>query len=64
MALVTFTAACTGCGACLLTCPTHAIRPVGGTTARRLEARDDRCTGCAECVEICPADAIRLGDEE
>ena len=60
MAVVTFTAACTGCGACLLTCPTHAIRPVGG----RLEARDDRCTGCGECVEICPADAIRLPDEE
>jgi electron transport complex protein RnfB len=25
-----FTAACTGCGACLLTCPTHAIRPRAG----------------------------------
>jgi Pyruvate/2-oxoacid:ferredoxin oxidoreductase delta subunit len=59
MAVVTFTAACTGCGACLLTCPEHAIRPVGG----RLEAREDRCTGCAECIEICPADAI-LDDED
>ena len=56
MAVVTFTAACTGCGACLLTCPTHAIRPVGG----RLEARDDRCTGCGECVEVCPVDAISI----
>jgi ferredoxin len=60
MAAVTFTAACTACGACLLTCPTHAIRPIGG----RLEARDDRCTGCAECVEICPADAVRLAEDE
>ena len=60
MAVVTFTAACTGCGACLLTCPEHAIRPVGG----RLEARDDRCTGCAECIEICPVDAIRLPGED
>ena len=59
MAVVTFTAACTGCGACLLTCPTHAIRPVGG----RLRVTD-RCTGCAECVEICPADAIELTDQE
>jgi len=48
-----------GCGACLLTCPTHAIRPDGG----RLYARTDRCTGCGECVEVCPVDAVRLTDE-
>jgi len=55
MAGVIFTA-CAGCGACLLTCPTHAIRPVEG----RLAAREDLCTGCGECVEICPVDAIEL----
>jgi ferredoxin len=54
MAEVTVTARCVGCGACLLTCPEHAIRPVGG----RLRVRDDRCTGCGECVEVCPVDAI------
>lgn len=59
MAVVTFGAACTGCGACLLTCPTHAIRPEGG----RLRARDELCTGCGECVEVCPADAITLPDD-
>jgi electron transport complex protein RnfB len=48
--------ACQGCGACLLTCPTHAIRPAAG----RLLVRDDRCTGCGECVEVCPVDAIEL----
>ncbi|WP_436747995.1 indolepyruvate ferredoxin oxidoreductase subunit alpha [Streptomyces sp. URMC 129] len=47
---------CAGCGACLLTCPVHAIRPLGGT----LLVRADLCTGCAECVEICPVDAIDL----
>jgi ferredoxin len=55
MAGVIFTA-CAGCGACLLTCPTHAIRPVEG----RLVAREDLCTVCGECVEICPVDAIEL----
>ncbi|QDY08517.1 4Fe-4S dicluster domain-containing protein [Micromonospora sp. HM134] len=48
--------ACQGCGACLLTCPTHAIRPVPGG----LTVRADRCTGCLECLEICPVDAIRV----
>jgi Pyruvate/2-oxoacid:ferredoxin oxidoreductase delta subunit len=47
---------CQGCGACLLTCPEHAIRPAAGT----LHVLPDRCTGCAECIEICPVDAIRM----
>jgi len=51
---------CQGCGACLLTCPEHAIRPDGG----RLYAREDLCTGCGECVEVCPVDAIELIPEE
>jgi electron transport complex protein RnfB len=33
-AVPAFTAACTGCGACLLTCPTHAIRPYAGPPPR------------------------------
>ncbi|MBC7374576.1 MAG: 4Fe-4S binding protein [Frankiales bacterium] len=48
-----FTADCTACGACLLTCPEHAI--VAGLPLR---VREDRCTSCGECVEVCPADAI------
>ena len=51
------TAECLGCGACLLTCPEHAIRP---GAARPLVVLGDLCTECGECVEICPADAIEV----
>ena len=46
---------CTGCGACLRTCPEHAIRPGAD---RPLVVLPERCTDCGECVEVCPADAI------
>jgi Pyruvate/2-oxoacid:ferredoxin oxidoreductase delta subunit len=51
------TAGCRGCGACLLTCPEHAIRP---GRDEPLVVLGDRCTGCGECVEVCPADAIEV----
>ncbi len=46
---------CQGCGACLLTCPQHAIRP--GPSGWLLVLAE-RCTGCGECVEVCPVDAV------
>ena len=51
------TTECRGCGACLLTCPEHAIRPGAGVA---LVVLGDVCTECGECVEICPADAIEV----
>ena len=48
-----FTDACTACGACLLTCPEHAIVPT-----LPLQVVADRCTACGECVDVCPDDAV------
>jgi ferredoxin len=46
---------CVGCGACLATCPGHAIRPAEPGPLLVLATR---CTGCGECVEVCPVDVI------
>ena len=59
-ALIAEVHACQGCGACLLTCPEHAIRPRTTATFATLDVHPDRCTGCGECAEVCPVDAIAL----
>jgi ferredoxin len=55
-AVIASVGACQGCGACLLTCPEHAITPRGG----ELLVCSARCSGCGECVEVCPVDVIEL----
>jgi ferredoxin len=55
---LSISSACTACGACLRTCPQHALRPAPGRPAL-LPAR---CNRCGECVEVCPTDAIILWD--
>jgi Pyruvate/2-oxoacid:ferredoxin oxidoreductase delta subunit len=52
--IVSVTAACTACGACLLTCPERALV----AAPRRPDVVTERCTGCLACVEVCPRDAI------
>lgn len=51
-------ASCAGCGACLATCPTHALRPTG-RREEPLVVRVERCVDCGECIEVCPVDALR-----
>lgn len=56
---LSISSACTACGACLRTCPEHALRPA----PQRPVVVATRCTSCGECVEICPTDAITLRDQ-
>jgi electron transfer flavoprotein alpha subunit len=48
---------CTGCGDCIVICPTEALALVGETAVL---AKPAACTYCAECETICPVDAIAL----
>jgi ferredoxin len=59
VSLFTVTGACAGCGACLVTCPERALRPVRPAAPGDppLVVLADRCTGCAACLEVCPVDA-------
>ncbi|MGH9041554.1 MAG: 4Fe-4S binding protein [Acidimicrobiia bacterium] len=54
MSGVTISAACTGCGMCLATCPERALL----RAPRRPLLVAGRCTLCLACIEICPVDAI------
>ncbi len=53
---------CTGCGACIVTCPTEALALVSTTanTDVAVLAQPDACNYCSECESICPVDAIAL----
>jgi phytoene dehydrogenase-like protein/NAD-dependent dihydropyrimidine dehydrogenase PreA subunit len=44
---------CTGCGYCLLSCPTEAIASNGWASID-----DEKCTECGICSTVCPNDAI------
>lgn len=44
---------CTGCGYCLLTCPSQGISSTGWATID-----EEKCTGCNLCVGVCPNEAI------
>ena len=48
---------CTGCKACVETCPTNALAQINGKAAL---AYPERCTYCLACEDVCPAQAIEL----
>jgi NAD-dependent dihydropyrimidine dehydrogenase PreA subunit len=47
---------CTGCGACVETCPPQAICLMAG----KAMIRPELCTACGDCVKMCVSGAITL----
>ncbi len=47
---------CTGCGACVDSCPSEAIEMQDGKAV--IEA--DKCVDCGVCVDECPVEAISM----
>ncbi|WP_119071964.1 ATP-binding protein [Aggregatilinea lenta] len=48
---------CTGCGDCIVLCPTGALGEIGG---KAVVVRPQTCTYCAICEDVCPTNAIGL----
>lgn len=55
--MITVSLACTGCGACIATCPERALLPA----PRRPLVVPSLCTDCLACIEVCPSGAISEG---
>lgn len=49
--------ACTGCGACLRSCPYEAIEGERRKTHRIIE---DLCQKCGTCIEVCKFNAVKI----
>lgn len=47
--------ACTGCEACVETCPVEAIKMEKGKAKVT-----DECVDCGQCVDECPVEAITM----
>lgn len=48
---------CTGCGECVIACPTDALELVEDVAVVR---EPDACNYCGVCEEVCPEGAISL----
>lgn len=47
---------CTGCGACVDSCPSEAIEMQDGKAV----VDEDKCVDCGVCVDECPVEAISM----
>jgi ferredoxin len=49
-------AKCTGCGDCVESCPSEALK----VENEKVHVNDDDCSDCAACVDVCPETALSL----
>jgi len=49
---------CTGCGACVESCPAQILVLADG----KVTVVDGDCMGCQSCVELCAAGAIKVDE--
>jgi ferredoxin len=47
---------CTGCGDCVESCPSEALKVDDG----KVHVNEDDCSDCAACVDVCPETALVL----
>ncbi|MFN4133657.1 MAG: 4Fe-4S binding protein [Candidatus Hadarchaeales archaeon] len=51
---------CTGCGACVISCPALAIEMKDDGGRRKITYFYERCISCGRCEEVCPEEAVKL----
>ena len=51
---------CTGCAACVLSCPTGTLEAIDRGKQRFFEYGHYQCISCAECLNTCPDEAAKL----
>jgi len=45
---------CSGCGACIITCPNRALSPCIYNGLVTVKIDTDACTKCNLCIKVCP----------
>ena len=56
MAVIVDTGKCTGCGACIETCPVEALSLKDSLAV----VDESSCADCGACIDVCPVGALSM----